>query len=233
MEEIPDDYLTPGRRLIRVNGDMVEHSYSADSSEEGWSSTGVVYLNHAGQAPLTADVQRAGIEALKRPPWQIHADDDQKRVRELFASFIEADSSQIATMPSTAFAITLAARNIQRTLLKKKGRVLILQDQMCSAIYPWQEICEESDGDIELDVVPHPQTEGGWTEAILKRLDNDVLVACLPPLHWSDGALVDLEIISSVCIKHDIALIVDATQGEFIKYVGRYFYLSVLELTEV
>jgi selenocysteine lyase/cysteine desulfurase len=50
------------------------------------------------------------------------ADDDQKRVREIFASLIEAeDASDIAIMPSTAFAISLAARNIQKCLPKSTG----------------------------------------------------------------------------------------------------------------
>jgi selenocysteine lyase/cysteine desulfurase len=207
---------------------MVENSHSADSNEDGWlhdSTPNVVYLNNAGQAPLAPEVKKAGIDALQRPPWEMHAEDDQKRVRELFASLIEADASDIAIMPSTAFAISLAARNIQRCLPKKKGRILILQDQMCSAIYPWQKICSESNGDIQLDIVPHPTSQGGWTESILKRLNDDVLVACLPPLHWSDGALVDLESISSVCLKHKVVLIVDATQGKLNYCIRNCFHL--------
>jgi selenocysteine lyase/cysteine desulfurase len=205
---------------------MVENSYSVDSAEGSWGHddgepSPVVYLNHAGHAPLAPEVKNAGIYALQRPPWEMPADDDPKRVREMFASLIEAeDASDIAIMPSTAFAISLAARNIQKCLPKnKKGRILIIQDQMCSAIYPWQELCEESNGDIELDIVPHPTTMGGgWTESILKRIDENVLVACLPPLHWSDGALVDLEAVGAACRKYGIILIVDATQG---KEIGR------------
>ena len=197
---------------------MVENSNSADSDEEGWLRNGldsdIVYLNNAGQAPLSQEVQRAGIDAMRRPPWQMHGDEDQKRVRELFASMIDAKKSDIAVMPSTAFAVTLAAKNIQRTITKKTGRILILQDQMCSAIYPWQELCSESNGNITLEIIPHPTSDGGWTESVMELLNDDVLVVCLPPLHWSDGSLLDLEQISSTCSKHDIILIVDATQGK-------------------
>jgi selenocysteine lyase/cysteine desulfurase len=49
---------------------------------------------------------------LNRPPWDINVEVDRKRIRELFASFIGTDSSNIAITPCTAFAITLAARNI-------------------------------------------------------------------------------------------------------------------------
>lgn len=57
---------------------------------------------------------------MNRPPWEINVEDDRKRIRELFASFIGTDSSNIAITPSTAFAITLAARNI---LVRKSARL--------------------------------------------------------------------------------------------------------------
>ena len=38
------------------------------------------------------------------------------------------------------------------------------------------------------------------------------MAACLPPLHWSDGTLLDLEIIGNVCQQQNIPLIIDATQ---------------------
>ena len=184
----------------------------------------VINLNNAGQAQLTLEVQAAGIAAIQRPPWETY-DDDQHRIREMFASLIEAedgDSSRIAIMPSTAFAITLAARNIQRTVLtssSKNGssrKILLLQDQFNSAVYPWQQICEDSDGSLSLEIVPHvqPHQEGGWTQAILDRIDESLVVACLPPLHWSNGALIDLEQVGIACRKHNVTLVVDATQGE-------------------
>jgi selenocysteine lyase/cysteine desulfurase len=52
-----------------------------------------------------------------------------------------------------------------------------------------------------------------WTETIVKALTEDVLVACLPPLHWSDGALIDLKQIGEICRQKNILLIVDATQA--------------------
>jgi selenocysteine lyase/cysteine desulfurase len=182
------------------------------------SNDDIAYFNHAGQALLSAAVREAGIKAIQKPPWGgVAGSTDQKRVRELFASLIEAEASQIAMTPSTAFAMTLAATNIQRTLENKKGRILVLQDQFDSAIYPWQNVCDASNGDITLDIVQYPTDDGGWTEAILRKLeDPGILVACLPPLHWTDGALIDLEVIGQACRKTNISLIVDATQGKFL-----------------
>ena len=96
---------------------MVENSNCDDlTSEDGhphdWQSN-VVYLNHASEAPLSTKVREAGAEALNLPPWEVNVEDDRQRIRELFASFVNTKASCISIMPSTAFAITLAARNIQ------------------------------------------------------------------------------------------------------------------------
>jgi hypothetical protein len=85
---------------------------------------------------------------------------------------------------------------------------------MCSAIYPWQELCAESNYNITLEIVPYPTDhDSNWTDSIMKQMDDDVLVVCLPPLHWSDGALIDLEVVGNACKHHHSVFIVDATQA--------------------
>jgi selenocysteine lyase/cysteine desulfurase len=200
-----------------------------------------MYLNHAAQAPQSKTAQQAGIDAL------VHADavwkpsaahDDQTRIRILFAQLLQApDASTIAIMPSTAFCLTWAAVNIQaRMMPQERGTVLVLQDQMCSAVYPWQtSACDGTSthktnesspaGTLELQVIPYPKPGQTWTDnvldAIRKSYDSNsddpqqlpVKVACLPPLHWSDGALLDLVTIGQACREYNILLLVDATQA--------------------
>ena len=213
---------------------MVENKHSFDSTTSSTDTAyannmttkakddreGVIYLNHAGQAWLDPAVQALGASIVASPPMEWHAEDDQVKIRQLFATLIEAEAKNIAVMPSTAFAMTLAARNIQRLNLPKnttqtKNKILVLQDQFCSAVYPWQELCNESCGKVSLEIVQYPAqgAEGGWTQAVLEALTDDVLVACLPPLHWSDGALLDLEKIGKVCDAKNILYMVDATQA--------------------
>jgi selenocysteine lyase/cysteine desulfurase len=184
----------------------------------------VIYLNNAGQAILSREVTEAGVAALERMPWETHGSDDQQLIRGCFASLIDAESDDIAIMPSTAFAITMAARNIQRTCAKSQGKILLLQDQFNSAVYPWQQIVEESNGLIQLEIIPHPapNVNDGWTKAILDRINPSVIVTCLPPLHWSNGALIDLEKIGRACRENDVALVVDATQGKNQSLVHHY-----------
>lgn len=116
------------------------------------------------------------------------------------------------------------------------GRILVVEDQMCSAIYPWQEVCSASNYAIQLEIVPYPESDGGWTESILQRMGSDVLVVCLPPLHWSDGALVDLDAVGAACRRHGSTFIVDATQGMYCSLMlGNPFYISqshVIKLLE-
>jgi selenocysteine lyase/cysteine desulfurase len=248
---------------INNNDDDKTDNHDSNNDTDNDGDDVVYYFNNAGQAPLSLDVQQIGIKIISEtPPWDDnnhkYAQFSQKRIRTLFSTLIGDDNdnendnnnessssgSRIAIVPSTAFAITLAARNIQRlhNLQQRddsdgrdgRGRIIVLQDQYDSAVFPWQQICDESEGKILLDIVEYPSSEiselcgvgtsgntSGWTKAVLQKLlhtnnndnNNDkILAACLPPLHWSDGTLLDLEIIGNVCQQQNIPLIIDGTQ---------------------
>lgn len=179
--------------------------------------TNVVYLNNAGQARIDPEVKAVGRTMVASDPWDEYsvAADSQTAVRSLFACLINALPTDIAIMPSTAFAITLAAHNVKNMRPEKSGSILLLADQMCSAVYPWQDLCACAAGRFFLNIVPRFQGSGNWTDQVLKAIESDenVVVACLPPLHWSDGSSLDLLKISKVCRSRGIMLIVDATQA--------------------
>lgn len=205
-----------------INGQL---TMSADPKD-------VIYLNNAGQAWLDPEVQDVGRQMVSYPPYFHPPADVPNKIRQLFAKLIQASPEEIAIVPSTSFAITIAAKNIQRLHCNHhhyqksessncgvRNKILLLQDQMCSAVYPWQDICDQTENSgnpLSLQVVPRPKMGEGWTEAVLTQLSasaNEVLVACLPPLHWSDGAIVDLERIAPVCRNNNIILMIDATQA--------------------
>lgn len=225
---------------------MVDLEAAASGLEDDWlvsdqsspSNRGVVYLNNASQARLSQAAKDAGIHALSSCPVLPCADEDQRRVRQLFAQLIGATEADVAIHPSTAFAITSAAENVLRdvvvdeqeeddrekakeeeengvTTAATRRRIVVLEDQMCSAVYPWQDIIRRSRGRLVLDIVPFPSLpESTWTDSVLERLlDGSAAACCLPPLHWSDGSLIDLVRISEECRKHCTQLIVDATQA--------------------
>lgn len=84
-------------------------------------------------------------------------------------------------------------------------------------MYPWQEICDRSEGRLSFSVIPYPNRdlEENWTDLAMEKLNTDptIVCACLPPLHWSDGSLLDLNVVGKVCREKSIPLIVDATQA--------------------
>lgn len=205
------------------NDEVEDRIMSVDPSNDP-----IIYLNNAGQAWLDSDVQAVGKEMVNNPPFVHPPAGTSSKIRQSFSELIKAKAEDIAIVPSTAFAITLAAKNIQRLYMsscsnnneKKRNKILLLQDQMCSAVYPWQDICDrplqESVSPLSLEIVPYPKGGTGWTEAILKKISDsadEILASCLPPLHWSDGAVVDLAQIAPICHAHNILLVIDATQA--------------------
>jgi selenocysteine lyase/cysteine desulfurase len=177
-------------------------------------------LNNAAKARFDPTVVATGVACINKDPWEMDADSDKQQIRKLYAEIIKAPGpSHISIMPSTAFAITLAAQNLQR-IVKSGGKILLLQDQYPSAVYPWQDICQQKPTKFSLEVVPCPNKESSpsetWTSLILDRLsdtNNNISIACLPPLFWCDGSVIDLETIGAVCRDKGIFLIVDGTQA--------------------
>jgi selenocysteine lyase/cysteine desulfurase len=212
-----------------VESDTAAPGLNDDDSPRSQSSTSnatrAVYLNNAGQARLSDAAKRAGIQALASPLLP-HADADLAAIRTLFATVIGATEADVCINPSTAFSITMAAENVFRRHMEsgsgvrsegdgtEPGRIIVLEDQMCSAVYGWQDIVQRSKGTLRLDIVPFPSSpDVSWTDQILERIDGNVVACCLPPLHWSDGSLIDLVRVGEVCRARSIPLIVDSTQA--------------------
>jgi selenocysteine lyase/cysteine desulfurase len=212
-----------------LRDDKEDEDFQRETTATRSQNSQVVYLNNAAQARLSDSVIQAGRDALHRQPWEsggAAAAESQRRVRQLFAKIIEADESNIAIHPSTAFAVTMAAENILRehsqSTTTRKYKILLLQDEFYSAVYPWQNIVHRSNGQLQLEIVPYPDQDNyntlndenwTWTDGILKRLEDSILAVCLPPLHWSDGSLIDLQRISVTCKELNVYFIVDSTQA--------------------
>ena len=188
-------------------------------------STKIVYLNAAGATPLPAVTAAAGVEGVRKKeetPYDLgNLKFEAHRVKELFASLLgdSIAAEQLTIMPSTAYAMSLAAKNLAYTLMPGRA-VLVLADQYPSNVLPWQKLC--ADVVAELRIVERPPNDD-WTSAIIEQLERgDVAICTLPPCHWCDGSTVDLKRIGAVCRKHGTVFVVDATQ-----YLGAGGELSV------
>ena len=172
----------------------------------------VVYLNTAYMSPLLNSVVKAidrGVRS-KSKPWEIKIDDfynNIERARVLFSNLMNTNSQNIAIVPSASYGIQVAANNIK---IDKSKKILILEDQFPSNVYPWQKVSKEKN--IEILRV-RQGTFSSLTEAILSHLDDRVEVAALPNVLWTNGALIDLIRIRKRCDDVGCKLVLDLTQS--------------------
>ena len=180
----------------------------------------LVYINAASRTPLPACVLAAGLSAVRRKaasPWDIgDTEADKDACRELFAELLGAGASMhdIAVLPCCSSAMSVAAHNMRGVLRarpRERRRVLVLQDQNPSNVMQWQHLCEEEGG--QLLAVPWPAEGREWAPAIVSHVASGAVAVCaLPPCHWCDGSVVDLERVGDACRAAGCKLVVDGTQ---------------------
>ena len=188
-----------------------------------------VYYSAASRTPLMKKTNAVGQAAMARQmktPWSIADEDDELKVRETFATLLNCkNSEQIAYTPSCSYAVSLAAKNIYQDMLRKEKdtswktagkKILILEDQMSSNVYPWQNLTNATD--LQLFIVKETEEgdETGLTERIVKALlDTNIAISicALPNVHWCSGEVIDLDRIGKICQDKQIYLVIDGTQS--------------------
>ena len=172
----------------------------------------VAYLNCAYMSPLLHSAIKAGIGGMraKGQPWTITPADffsDVEIVRRLAATIIGCDANDISLVPAASYGIATAMQNLS---LASNQEILVLEEQFPSNVYGWMELARRSGA--KLKTVPRP-ADDDWTQAILNAINSKTALAALPHCHWTDGSLIDLELVSASLRKYDVALVVDATQS--------------------
>lgn len=174
----------------------------------------VAYLNAASFAPIPRPVRQAGEQgaAIKATPWRIdQSGAPAERVRAAAAALIGAGSGDVALVGSISHAMATAARNLP---VAPGTRILHLAREHSSNVLPWQRAAAEAGAAVE---AVQPAADGDWTAAVLEALARPgaapVAIAALSPLHWTDGARVDLDRIAPAIRAAGAALVVDATQA--------------------
>ncbi len=175
---------------------------------------GMTYLDTSAHAPMLRCVLAAGQAVLARSgtPWS-GADADWnagvERVRALAAQWLDGDAGAVAFVPSAAYGIATAARNLP---LARGDAVLVLDGQFPSNLLAWQQRCSETGARI---VVARREPEQNWTDAVLSTLERDagIRIATLPQAHWHDGAMLDLDRIAPHVRTRGAALVLDLSQS--------------------
>lgn len=176
----------------------------------------VCYFNAAGWSPLPKMVQEAARAAVARKgqPWTLAAEfagEQHERARAAAARVINADAADVALVPSIAYGVATAAKNVR---LAPGSRVLTLTDDHSSPVLEWLERAGRQGFTVEAVARP---ADGDWTAAVLAAIDRPgaapLGLVSISSVHWSDGGAVDVDRIAPAVRRQGAMLLVDATHG--------------------
>jgi selenocysteine lyase/cysteine desulfurase len=157
-------------------------------------------------------VREAGEVALDRrgAPWTIGAPEwfaDVERLRGLFARVIRADAEGVALIPATSYGMAVAAANLEAG---SGDRVVVLDEEYPSGIYTWRAFARRTGAEIHTVRAEDGQT---WTDAVLAALDERARIVSVPNVHWTNGALVELDVVCERAHELGAALVLDVSQS--------------------
>ena len=176
----------------------------------------VTYLNAAAYVPLPRAVREAGQLGVttKSFPWHMtnsHGTEISERARSAAARLLGTAADNVAITGAVSYGIATAARNL---VIPKGSRVLMIEGEFPSLALVWRERAQAAGATIE--VVPRP-ADADWTSALLEAIERPgappVGLAALTPLHWSDGAMIDLGQVTAALHRHGARIVIDATQA--------------------
>lgn len=166
-------------------------------------------------SPLMKKVEKAGIKGIKqkRKPWQITGDHffhETETIRLLFSQLINnAEPNRVVIIPSASYGLANAAHNLPFS----GGKILLVEDQFPSNVYPWQSLVNKG---FEVELVSPPKAEKrgeSWNTKLLDSIDSKTKVVAIGHVHWSDGTLFKLKEIREKLDKVGGLLIIDGTQS--------------------
>jgi len=172
----------------------------------------VVYLNCANMSPLLKKAEQSGIKAIikRTNPWRYTIDDwfqPAEELKTLFATIIKSDSENIALIPSVSYGIATAAKNIH---LNANQKIVLLDQEYPSNFYAWRELSKQCGAEI---ITIKRQPQQSWTEAILENINKNTGLVSIPNCHWTDGSLINLELVSKKVKSVNASLVIDASQS--------------------
>jgi selenocysteine lyase/cysteine desulfurase len=172
----------------------------------------VAYFNTAILSPLLRGVRAAAQDAIDRraKPWTISASDwfaDVEELRSRFARLMGVPADTVALVPAASYGLAVLARNLTAA---PGDRVLVLDHEFPSNYYTWHRFAQRTGAEL---LVVEQEPGQSWTEAILDAVDERVAIASVPNVHWTNGALVDLERVAPTLREAGSAFIVDASQS--------------------
>jgi selenocysteine lyase/cysteine desulfurase len=176
----------------------------------------ICYLNSASASPLPLRTLEAGRAAVRRKgaPWTLTASfvpQQYERARSAAARLIHADPADVALIPSISYGVATVAKILK---IARGTRVIVLEDDHSSPVLEWHARAEAQG--FAVDTVRRPDN-GDWTAAVLAVIERPdappVSLASISSLHWSDGALIDVEKVGAALRRQGAIFLIDATQS--------------------
>lgn len=172
---------------------------------------GVTYLNAAYMGPLLKKSADIGEKTLRKKmtPWAIPISDffePPNRFYELAAGLINANSSDIAIVPSVSYGVAIAANNLK---VSDGQNIVVMSDQFPSNYYCWRELANKKNA--QLKTVSWP-VDDDWTSAILEAIDENTAIVATANAHWTNGSYIDLIEVGKKARACGAALVLDLTQ---------------------
>jgi selenocysteine lyase/cysteine desulfurase len=176
----------------------------------------ICYLNSASYSPLPLKTLEAGRAAVGRKgtPWTLDAgfaNAQHARARAAAARLINADTADVALIPSISYGVATAAKLVT---IARGARVIVLENDHSSPVLEWQSRAEAQGFAVE--TVRQPD-DGDWTSAVLAAIERTgappVGLASISSVHWSDGGVIDLEKVAAALRRQGAVFLVDATQS--------------------
>ena len=173
----------------------------------------VTYLNCASMSPQLHSVSAAGLVAVrsKESPWNLRASDwfeHAEPLRALFARVVGGDANDVALVPSASYGLAVAAANLP---VRAGQTILVIDREFPSNVYTWHELARRTGARVHTVT---REAGASWTGAILNALRaGDVALVATPACHWTDGGLINLEVVGAAARAVGAALVVDASQA--------------------
>jgi selenocysteine lyase/cysteine desulfurase len=174
----------------------------------------ICYLNAASYSPLPLKTQDAARAAVGRKgrPWTVpgsFANQIHERTRAAAARLINADASDVALISSVGYGVATAAKLLT---IPRGARVLVLENDHTSPVLEWHSRSEAQGFSVE--TVRQPD-DVDWTSAVLAAIERPgappLALASISSVHWSDGGLIDVEVVGAALKKQGAMFLVDAT----------------------
>lgn len=173
-----------------------------------------VWLNYCGTTPVsTYAIEMMNLYFQEYSRYGIFAPSFAEPViktsiRGYIAEILVCDPSEIGIVHNTSEGINLYSHSIQ---IPKGKRILVLENEYPSNVYPWEHWKEKGVG---LEFIPVGKTPEDFLLNLKLELEKgDVHILSLSPVHWCTGVVFDMEAVSKLCETHNTKLVIDGSQA--------------------